>query len=298
MKAVNQIVLSDRDSKKDTGLWFQDSIEFSPGVSLRVKIRNVIHRHQSPFQEIVIFETEHLGRMLAIDGITMLTEWDEHAYHEMIAHVPLLIHPEPSRVLIIGGGDGGTAREVLKHPEVKTVHICEIDEEVIHVCRKYLPSLAASLDDPRVQIFYEDGARFITRREEAYDIIIVDSTDPIGPGQILFQQAFYENMKKALSEEGIAVTQCESIFLHQGIIEGVFSFAREIYPQTGYYYTLVPTYPSGIIGFLFCSLKRHPFNQIHTKRASSLRGLRYYTPDIHLASFSLPYFATRYFQLR
>jgi len=298
MKAVNHkdIVLSHPDSKKDTGLWFQDSIEFSHGVSLRVKIKNVIHRLQSPFQEIVVFETEHLGRMLVIDGITMLTEWDEHAYHEMIVHVPLLVHPKPSKVLIIGGGDGGTAREVLKHPEVTGVHICEIDEAVINVCRTYLLSLASSLDDPRVQIFYEDGARFVTKGEGTYDVIIVDSTDPIGPGQTLFQQAFYENMKKALSEEGIAVTQCESIFLHQGVIEGVFAFARDIFPQIGYYYTLVPTYPSGMIGFFFCSLRHHPFSQIDAERAARLKGLKYYTPDIHRASFSLPYFAAKYFQ--
>lgn len=292
------IALVDFDPKEDQimDLWFQDSIEFGHGVSLRIKIKNILYHSRSSFQEIVVLETEKLGRMLVIDGITMLTEWDEPAYHEMISHVPLLIHPKPSRVLIIGGGDGGTAREVLKHPEVEMVHVCEIDEEVVNACRKYLPSLASSFDDPRVKIFYEDGARFVTQHNQAYEIIIVDSTDPLGPGQILFQRPFYENMKKTLTDEGIAVTQCESIYLHQHVIKGVFSFARELYPKLGYYYTLVPTYPSGLIGFFFCSLKYDPLQDIDANRIERLKDLKYYTPEIHRTSFTLPLFATRFFQ--
>ena len=249
-----EIGLVDFDPKKDQtlDLWFQDSIEFGHGFSIRIKIKNVLYHARSRYQEIAILETEKLGRMLVIDGITMLTEWDEFAYHEMITHGPLLVHPKPAKVLIIGGGDGGTVREVLKHPEVEKVHICEIDEEVVKACRKYLPSLASSLDDPRVKILYEDGARFVAEQSETYDIIIVDSTDPIGPGQILFHENFYKDMKKALSKQGIAVTQCESIFLHQHVIKEVFSFAQKIFPKLGYYYALVPTYPSGVSGFFFC----------------------------------------------
>jgi spermidine synthase len=288
-----EIGLVDFDPEKDevADLWYQDALEFGHGIGLRIRIKNVLYNARSPYQEIAILESNKLGRILVIDGITMLTEWDEYAYHEMISHVPLLVHPNPSRILIIGGGDGGTVREVIKHPTVETVHVCELDEEVVNACRKYLPSLASSFDDPRVEVFYEDGAQFITKHPESYDIIMVDSTDPIGPGQILFQKPFYEGMKKALTKEGIAVTQCESFFLHKHVIRGVWSFARNLFPKLAYYNTLIPTYPSGVIGFFFCSLKRDPVKDIVEERFSILQGLKYYTPEVHRASFTLPRFA-------
>jgi spermidine synthase len=285
------------DPKKDQvmDLWFQDAIEFGHGCTLHIKIKDVLYHDRSKYQQIAVMETEKLGRILVIDGITMLTEWDEFGYHEMICHVPLCVHPKPSRVLVIGGGDGGTVREVLRHPEVEMIHVCEIDETVVDVCRKYIPSLASSFDDPKVKIFYEDGARFVAEHSEAYDIIIVDSTDPLGPGQVLFQRPFYEDMKKALSKDGIAVTQCESMYLHQQVIKGVYAFAREIYPKLGYYYTLVPTYPSGLIGFYFCSLKYDPIQDLQESKAERLKNLKYYSPDIHRAAFSLPRFVTEFF---
>jgi spermidine synthase len=286
------------EPKKDQfmGVWFQDSIEFVPGSTLNVKIRDFLCHTQSRFQEIWVAETEGLGRILVIDGVTMLTEFDEFAYHEMISHVPLLVHPHPSRVLVVGGGDGGVVREILKHPEVESVHLCEIDEQVVNVCREYLPSQASSLDDSRVSIFYEDGAKFVDGHPKSYEVIIVDSTDPFGPGQVLFQKTFYLNMKKALTSRGIAVTQCESVYLHQRVIEGVYSFAKKIYPKLGYYFTLVPTYPSGLIGFYFCSLGRDPIMDIDENRAKDLKGLKYYSPEIQRAAFSLPRFAREYFQ--
>lgn len=276
-------------------LWYQDSIEFGHGCALRIKIKNVLYQERSEFQEIVIMETDKLGKILVIDGITMLTEFDETAYHEMIAHVPLLVHPKPSKVLIIGGGDGGTAREVLKHPEVESIHVCELDEEVVNACRKYLPSLASSFDDPKVELFYKDGAGYVDEHPGEFDLIIVDSTDPIGPGQVLFQRLFYESMKKALTPGGIAVTQCESIYMHGDVIKGVGSFAKEVFPITSYYNTLVPTYPSGVIGFFFCSLTKDPISDISIERASKLKGLKYYTPELHKASFTMPRFALDYF---
>lgn len=297
-KKEKNVSLIQFDHKNDqlTELWFHDKAEFAHGCRLSIKIKDVLHHSDSKYQHIAVFETEKMGRMLAIDSITMLTEWDEPAYHEMITHVPLLVHPRPSRVLVIGGGDGGTVREILKHPEVEAVHLCEIDEEVVTICRKYLPALASSFDDPRVKVFYEDGARFITKYPNAYEVIIVDSTDPIGPGQILFQRPFYEHMKKALTADGIAVTQCESMYLHQHVLRGVYSFAKEMYPHLRYYYTLVPTYPSGVIGFFFCSLKWDPMEDFQEGRYAQLKNLKYYAPDIHRASFALPLFARRIFQ--
>lgn len=272
-------------------LWFHDSVEMSHGCRTSIKIQDVLCHYQTPFQELAIFETESLGKMFVLDNVTMLTEFDEFSYHEMIAHVPLLVHPDPKKILIIGGGDGGTAREVLKHPSVQEVHLCEIDQEVIRACRKYLPSLASSFDDARVKTFLEDGAAFVTEHPDAYDVILVDSTDPVGPGRVLFQQKFYEDMKKALRHDGIAVTQCESIFLHRKLIREVSSFAKEIYPKVSYYTTHVPTYPSGIIGFLFCSLRYDPLDDLSRERAATLENLRYYSPEVHRAAFTLPRFA-------
>ena len=295
----NEIAFQDFNPAADQvmDLWYQDSIEFGHGCRLNIKIKNVLFHERSEYQEIVIMESERLGKMLVIDGITMLTEFDESAYHEMIAHVPLLSHPRPSRVLVIGGGDGGVVREILKHPEVEVVHLCEIDEAVVRACRKYLPSLAASFDDPKVKVFYEDGAKFVSRCNKAYDIIIVDSTDPLGPGKILFQKEFYSHLKRALNPGGITVTQCESIYLHGRVIRGVFSFARDLFPKLGYYTTLVPTYPSGIIGFFFCSLGPDPVQDIDLGRAEALPDLRYYTPEVHRASFALPRFAQEFFSI-
>jgi len=280
----------DPEKNQNLELWFYDSEEYAHGCQLRIKLRDVLCHYRSDFQEIAIFQTENLGRMLVLDNITMLTEFDESAYHEMIVHVPLLVHPRPARILIIGGGDGGTAREVLKHPEVEAVHVCELDREVVKACREYLPSLAGAFDDPRVSIFYRDGAEFVRNPESPYDVIIVDSTDPIGPGQVLFQRPFYENTQRALSREGIMVAQCESIYFHPDVIRGVASIARSLYPKAGYYQTLVPTYPSGVIGFMFCSLEYDPIAHISLDRAARLQGLRYYTPELHRAAFTLPRF--------
>jgi spermidine synthase len=285
--------------KQKLDLWFRDSPDLGRGCALSIRIRDVLCHYHSRFQEIAVFETDQLGRMLVLDDVTMLTEFDEFAYHEMIAHVPMMTHPNPSRVLVIGGGDGGTIREVLKHPGVTEVHLCEIDEEVVVACRKFLPSLASGFDDPRVRCFYEDGAVFVRNHPESYDVIIVDSTDPVGPGQVLFQPPFYRDMKRALTKEGVAVTQCESIYFHPEIIGKVATFAREIYPVVGYYHTLVPTYPSGIIGFMSCSLRNDPAGVAGIEeRVSRLKGLRYYTPAVHRAAFTLPRFGQTIFEAK
>lgn len=297
-KKAEGLIAFDERKEQTMNLWFQDCIEFGHGCTLSIKIKNALFHTRSPFQEIAILDTEKMGRLLVIDGVTMLTEYDEFAYHEMISHVPLLVHPKPSRVLVIGGGDGGTVREVLKHPDVESVHLCEIDEAVVRACREYLPSLASGLDDSRVAIFYEDGAKFVADRPNSYEIILVDSTDPVGPGQVLFQEPFYADMKRALTGQGIAVTQCESLYLHRSVIEGVYAFARELYPKLGYYYTIVPTYPSGMIGFFFCSKKLGPLDGLDESRLARLQGLKYYSPEMHRAAFALPRFAREFLAFR
>ena len=271
-------------------LWFEEKLEPPTGSTFRVLVNKTIERFRSEYQEIAVLETEKLGRMLILDGVIMLSEFDEFAYHEMIVHVPLLTHPDPRKVLVIGGGDGGSVREIVKHKTVKEVHLCEIDKAVVEVSKKHLPTLSSGFSDPRVKIFYEDGAQFVKGKKGEYDIIIVDSTDPVGAAVVLFEEPFYRDMYDALKPDGIVVSQCESIYYHQTLIKRMFEFISNIFEITGYYYSLVPTYPSGTIGFAFCSKKYHPLKDMDESRLSELGKLKYYTPQIHKASFCLPAF--------
>jgi len=268
-------------------MWIRDQWDEAKGRSIAIRIRKHLESYKSNFQKIDVYETECFGRMLVLDGVIMLTEEDEHAYHEMIAHVAMSTHPSPRKVLIIGGGDGGTAREVLKHAEVEEVDVCEIDNEVIKVSQKYFSKMASSFDDPKVKVHNDDGARFVRARKGHYDIIIVDSSDPIGPAEVLFKEDFYRSINEALAGDGIAVTQSESMYYDKDIIRMMFKFNKKIFPELHYFYTLVPTYPSGTIGFSFCSKK---YNPISDMRIKDIKGLKYYNKDMHIASFALPNF--------
>ncbi len=279
------------NSKK---IWIEEKLEIEKGRALKIRITKSLEKIKSEFQEIEVVESQSFGKILLIDGVIMLTEADEFCYHEMIAHVPLCVHPKAQKVLVIGGGDGGTVREILKHDSVNEVDVCEIDEKVIEISKRHFPYLADSFDDSKVKIFCEDGNKFIKDRKEEYDVIIVDSSDPIGPAEVLFRREFYEAMYRALKDDGIVVTQAESFFYHEEIIKALFSFIKDIYPISEYYYTLVPTYPSGVIGFTFCSKKYHPINNFNGTEALKLNDLKYYNRDIHKASFSLPTFAKNY----
>ena len=275
-------------------IWIEEKLEIKNGRALKIRITKSLEKIKSEFQEIEVVESESFGKVLLIDGVIMLTEADEFCYHEMIAHVPLCVHTKAQKVLVIGGGDGGTVREILKHDNVKEVDVCEIDEKVIEISKRHFPYLANSFNDPRVKIYCEDGNEFIKAHKDKYDIIIVDSSDPIGPAEVLFRREFYEAMFRALKDDGIVVTQAESFFYHSKIIKALFSFIRDIYPISGYYFTLVPTYPSGIIGFTFCSTKYHPIDDFKETEALKLNDLKYYNKDIHKASFTLPNFFQDY----
>jgi spermidine synthase len=272
------------------GLWFEEQLEVSQGRIFKVKCTELIESVRSAFQKIDVYETVSFGKMLVHDDVIMVTEKDEAHYHEMIVHVALNTHPRPERVLVIGGGDGGTMREVLRHPEVRQAHLCEIDPEVVRVCRKHFPALACSFDDPRAELFFADGAEFIRTHKAFYDVIIVDSSDPVGPAEVLFRKEFYQEMFHALRPDGVAVTQSESFQYHAPVIAKVAAFSREIFPVYRYFYAMVPTYPSGLIGFSFCSKKYDPLVDFIEPRAEALKGLSYYNPGIHHASFVLPEF--------
>ena len=270
-------------------LWFSEL--HTPYVKFSIKIDKQLHSEQTEFQRIDIFESKEFGRMMVLDGYVMLTEKDEFIYHEMIVHVPMVVHPNPKRVLIIGGGDGGTARELLRYKNVESVDLVEIDERVVDISRKYLPQTACSFDDERLHCYFEDGLKFIRHCNNEYDLIIVDSTDPFGPGEGLFTKEFYGNCYKALKEDGIMVNQHESPFYDEDAFAMQRAHQRIVksFPIRRVYQAHIPTYPSGHWLFGFASKKYHPVLDFDAKRWNAL-GLktRYYNANLHNASFALP----------
>ncbi|MDD9954316.1 MAG: polyamine aminopropyltransferase [Candidatus Woesearchaeota archaeon] len=260
--------------------WIRDKWDERKGRGLSVDA-TLLDEVQSDFQNIAVYNSKAFGKMLLLDGVINVTEFDEFAYHEMLVHVPLTVHPNPKKVLVIGGGDGGTVRELLKH-YVEEIHVCEIDKEVVSIAKKHFPSLAQAFDDPKVTIFHEDGAKFIKNKQ--YDIILVDSSDPWGPAEALFTEEFYSTMHNALADNGIAVTQSEAMFYDKELIQKIQTFSKKIFPIVHYYYTMVPTYPSGSIGFSFCS--KGPQH----KAQKNVPNCTYYTKEIHDAAFILPKF--------
>jgi len=270
--------------------WFIEELEMNIGRSVQIRYKNILESVKSDFQQIDVYDTLPFGKMLVHDEVIMLTEFDEAHYHEMIAHVAMNSHPNPENVLVIGGGDGGTLREALKHPEVKAGHLCEIDDKVVEVCKRQFPNLSCSFDDPRAELFFEDGAEFIKKRKNFYQIILVDSSDPIGPAEVLFKEEFYKSMRDALTDDGIIVTQSESFQYHREVIKNIATFSRKLFPIYHYYYTMVPTYPSGIIGFSYCSKKYDPLKDFREEKVAQLKDLKYYSKEIHRSAFTLPAF--------
>jgi len=268
--------------------WFEEQLEVEKGRIAKFAVNRLVVSRQSAFQKIEVYDTVSFGRMLVHDQVVMATEYDEAHYHEMIAHVPLCVHPAPTKVLVIGGGDGGTVREIMKHGRVEMVHVCEIDEAVVDICLEYFPSLSCGFSDPRVHCFFEDGAAFVAARKNEYDVIIVDSSDPIGPAEGLFQEQFYQNLYEALRDDGVLVTQSESFHYHRATIGNLLSFAPRIFPVYQYYFTLVPTYPSGTIGFSFCSKRYDALENFEPGHILKLGSLKYYNEAIHRAAFVLP----------
>jgi len=270
-------------------LWFSEA--HSKHVKLSIRVERQLFSGHSDFQRIDVFESREFGRFLTLDGYMMLTERDEFIYHEMITHVPMAVHPSPTRVLVIGAGDGGVIRELTRYSHVQHIDLVEIDPMVVEVSRKFLLQTACSLDDPRVHIHYEDGLRWVRKCEDAYDLIIVDSTDPFGPGEDLFTKEFYGNCFKALKEDGIMVNQHESPFYEQDAIAMQRAHKRivESFPISRVYQAHIPTYPSGHWLFGFASKKYHPVRDFDVATWKSL-GLKtkYYTTRLHVGAFLLP----------
>lgn len=283
---VNSVIRSE--------VWFEEAIEFVKGSNVKIQIDKKLFSKRSDYQQIDVYETVPFGKMMVIDGMIMLTEADEFCYHEMISHVPLCVHPNPKKVLVVGAGDGGVIKELVRHEKIEQIDHCEIDQEVINASKQFFPELAKELDNPKVNRIISDAAEHIKKNQDYYDVIIVDSTDPIGPAESLFKKNFYENCKNALNATGILVTQAESIFYHKKMIKELFAKTEDLFPIMKYYYTMVPTYPSGMIGFTFCSKKYNPISDFNEAEAEKLKDLQYYNKDIHRACFALPTFAQKF----
>jgi len=270
-------------------IWYSELHKKSAG--LTVKIKKILYSGQSDFQQVDVFETDVFGRVLVLYGSIMITEKDEFIYHEMISHVPLSVHPSPKRVLVIGGGDGGTVREIVKHPKVEKVTLVEIDKMVVDICKEYFPDVSREFSNPKVEVLYDDGARFVAETGNEYDIIIVDSSDPIGPAEVLFQKPFHQNIHDRLAHDGILISQTESPFYNQDTIRKVFKNLKTIFPVAELYTAYIPTYPSGLWSFAFCSKKYSPLKDLDRRYFSDLKlETKYYNPDLHEAAFKLPNF--------
>ncbi|MGB8450882.1 MAG: polyamine aminopropyltransferase [Anaerocolumna sp.] len=270
-------------------LWYTEN--HTDEVRFSIKIDRQLISRQSEFQRIDIFESREFGKILTLDGYLMVTEKDEFIYHDMITHVPMATNPNIKNVLVIGAGDGGTVRELLRYDTISHIDMVEIDEEVVKVCKEYLPITACGLADPRVQLYFEDGLKYVRRQESKYDLIIVDSTDPFGPGEGLFTKEFYGNCYRALTEEGILVNQHESMYYssYAASMKRAHKRIKDSFPVARIYQAHIPTYPSGHWLFGFASKKFDPIKDLDADKWNKL-GLKtnYYNTDLHVGSFAIP----------
>lgn len=256
--------------------------------AMTYKVKETLSKKSTPFQELCILDTEAFGRMLLLDGIVQTTINDEYVYHEMIAHIPLFTHPNPKKVLVVGGGDGGSIREILKHPSVEKAVLCEIDGVVIEECKKYLPEISCALDDPRCEIFVGDGIKYVHEHKNEFDVVIVDSTDPFGAAEGLFGGSFYKEISECLTEDGIFIAQTETPFYLPEVVKRVFNDAKAVFPVTKLFMAAIPTYPSGYWSFTIGSKKHDPEN-VNLEGKIAIES-KYYTKKLHKACFTLPKF--------
>jgi len=255
----------------------------TPTSGLFFRSKRVLCRRTSAFQKIEVFDHDFYGKVLFLDGLVQTTERDEFYYHEMLVHPALACHPAPGRVLIIGGGDGGALRHVLRYP-VDHVTLVEIDSRVIEVSRKYFPWLEACLKDKRAELVVADGNDYLARSQRLFDVILVDSSDPVGPSAVLHQKTFFLNLKKRLNAGGVAACQSGSLLLHASTFRAKARFLKDIFRRARFYTGPVPTYPGGIWVYNFLSDDVDPLD---IKRKPPA-GLGYYNPDVHRAAFALP----------
>ena len=271
--------------------WFQERLYDHWRQSFLVT--RELARGKGGLQDMALFETPGFGRVLALDGVIQVTAGDEFIYHEMLAHVPIYAHGAVRQVCVVGGGDGGMLREILKHQSIERAVLVEIDAEVITFCRQHLPSVSAgAFDDPRVEVVIADGIEYMRQSRERFDLIVIDSTDPSGPGEVLFSEAFYQDCAARLSPEGIVVNQNGVPFLQGDEITDTWRRRQPHFADVGFYLAAVPTYVGGAMALGWAAASPRPraetTDTIRARFAEAPVGCRYYTPDIHQAAFALP----------
>ena len=272
--------------------WVEETLH--RGFRVRLKAETVLFDSQTEHQRLIIFENADFGRVMMLDNIVQLTTKDEFVYHEMMSHVPLFAHGKAKKVLIIGGGDGGVLREVLKHPEVKSATLCEIDRGVIDLCRVHFPEISAgAYDNPRTHIVIADGTKFVAETDERFDVIMVDSTDPVGPGAVLFTREFYAGCRRCLAPGGLLVTQNGLPFLQASELQQSVGYFRELFADASAYLATTPSYFGGPMSYGWATdnakLKARKLGKIERRynKAGSF-PTRYWRPDVHVAAFALP----------
>ncbi|MDC6382776.1 polyamine aminopropyltransferase [Pseudomonas graminis] len=263
------------------------------GYGQRFRMEKMLHEVRTEHQHLVIFQNPRMGRVMALDGVIQTTEADEFIYHEMLTHVPILAHGRAKRVLIIGGGDGGMLREVAKHATVEHITMVEIDGTVVEMCKEYLPNHSkGAFDDSRLNLVIDDGMRFVANTEEKFDVIISDSTDPIGPGEVLFSENFYQACHRCLNEGGILVTQNGTPFMQLSEVQTTAGRMNGLFADWHFYQAAVPTYIGGAMTFAWGSTdSQHRKISLETLRqrfAGSGIVTRYYNPEVHIGAFALP----------
>ena len=269
-------------------LWYTE--QHSDDVKFSLRVGKQLYAGRSEFQDICVYNSDEFGNFLTLDGYLMLTEKDEHIYHEMITHVPMAVNPGVANVLVIGAGDGGTVRELVRYKSVERIDLVEIDREVVEVCKKFFPTMTSGLSDPRVRLFFEDGLRFIRSHSNEYDLIIVDSTDPFGPGEGLFSKEFYGNCQNALTQDGILVNQHESVFYREyaAAMRKIHGLLNGLFPICRVYQAHIPTYPSGHWLFGFASKKYDPLRDLSGTWNNLGIATKYYNQELHKGCFALP----------
>jgi len=280
--------------------WFEETLHSETvdvGYAQRLRMTEVIHREKTAFQDLIIFDSPAFGKVLALDGIVQTTDGDEFIYHEMIAHVPMLAHGGAKRVLIVGGGDGGVLREVLRHPADRVVMV-EIDGGVVDACKTHMPNISAgAFDDPRAEILIADGIKFVAETAEAFDVIIVDSSDPVGPNEVLFTDAFYADCKRIMSPGAILITQSGVPYLQGSEVTDGYNRLTPHFADVNFFVIAVPTYTGGFMTLGWASddhrLREQPEIDIAERFAASGLRTRYYTPEVHRAAFALPPYISR-----
>lgn len=267
--------------------WYDETFEGHTRFGLRVEA--TLASEQSPFQKVEVIETTRFGRVLVVDGVFMTSERDEFLYHEMLVHPALTTAPRVDRVLVVGGGDGGTVREVLRHPDVSACVMIEIDEVVVEVSKRHLPRIGTAWEDPRLDVRFQDGIDYVqSSDDDPYDVILLDGTDPVGPGAVLFDDSFFRGCKRMLRAEGVMALQSGSPLLTLGPFLETQRKLRASFTEVHPYFGPVPLYSAGVWSWTWCSDQGHPRRPLRERQARIASGCRAYNAEIHQAAFALP----------